>query len=607
MPTKIQLLIFLCTFAYLARGQTPSRAGKDYAVFFYVTKFQPGLDALPETKVECEQIEFELRTNYAVTTQLVANPSKAQILASLATYNRSLGPNDRVFYFFSMHGHYDEAANRGYLIAADGLARDEYGSSRLSYDELATYFARCSAKHLLVGLDACYSGAFGERYKSIPDAPLPSVEDDCQSSLRKGMNYQVRQFLCSGNKLSRTPAKSLFAARILEALRRGGEQGIVNFDYLEFYLKRIESPKAEVGYFGSHQVGGLYSFVQRGDCNGIIPPPPGPDGSQDLAAWRRAKQANTIAAFQEYRRNFPQGEFYQEALDAEKRLAGADLLNRENTDWEIAQEKNTIEAYQAYQRKWPQGRFYTAAAEAIKALTQPGDDLVLIRGGNFQMGCTSEQQDCSSDEKPVHSVTISDFYIGKYEVTQKLWQEIMGASPSYFKDCDQCPVEQVSWDDVQSFLQKLNAKYPGRNYRLPTEAEWEYAAREGGKAVLFGNGKNIINPSEINFDASAAYKKPYSIAGTYRQKTVPVGSLNSPNALGLHDMSGNVWEWCSDWKETYPSAAQNNPQGPSSGSYRVVRGGSWSYSPQNCRVASRFYYAPGNRNSGLGFRLARTP
>jgi formylglycine-generating enzyme len=297
MPTKIQLFVFLCAFAQLARAHPPSRAGKDYAVFFYVTKFQPGLDALPETEVESKLIEAELRTNFGVTTQLVPNPSKAQILASLATYNRSLGPEDRVFYFFSMHGHYDEAADRGYLIAADGQARDDYGSSRLSYDELATYFARCQAKHILVGLDACYSGAFGERSRSIPDEPLPAVQDDCQTRLKKGAQYKVRQFLCSGNRFTRTPAKSLFAARILEALRRGGEQGIVDFDYLEFYLKKIESPRAVVGYFGSHQQGGLYSFVQRGDCIGTIPRVPGPDNSQDLAAWRRAKQGNTIAAF----------------------------------------------------------------------------------------------------------------------------------------------------------------------------------------------------------------------------------------------------------------------------------------------------------------------
>ncbi|NUO02952.1 MAG: formylglycine-generating enzyme family protein, partial [Saprospiraceae bacterium] len=155
---------------------------------------------------------------------------------------------------------------------------------------------------------------------------------------------------------------------------------------------------------------------------------------------------------------------------------------------------------------------------------------------------------------------------------------------------------------------KINAKLPSgqKPYRLPTEAEWEYAARGGGKAVLFGNGKNIIDPKEINFNGSADYKKSYSVAGEYRQKTVPVGSLNSPNALGLHDMSGNVWEWCSDWYGAYPAGSQTNPTGPASGSYRVFRGGSWYVYPRYCRVAYRFGGTPDYRYSSVGFRLART-
>ncbi|MCB0577220.1 MAG: formylglycine-generating enzyme family protein, partial [Saprospiraceae bacterium] len=168
--------------------------------------------------------------------------------------------------------------------------------------------------------------------------------------------------------------------------------------------------------------------------------------------------------------------------------------------------------------------------------------LTLVKGGTFTMGCTKEQKDCEKNEKPAHEVTLSDFYIGKYEVTQRQWNYVMGKNPSRFKNCDDCPVEKVSWDDVQDFLKRLNAGLPAdqQPYRLPTEAEWEYAAREGGKAVLFGNGKNIIDPNEINFYATPSLKTSYSIAGTFRQKSVPVGSLNSPNALGLHDMSGNV-------------------------------------------------------------------
>ena len=236
------------------------------------------------------------------------------------------------------------------------------------------------------------------------------------------------------------------------------------------------------------------------------------------------------------------------------------------------------------------------------------DDFVLIEGDTFEMGCTGEQKNCGDDEKPVHQVTLSDFYIGKYEVTQRQWRMVMGSDPSYFKNCDDCPVEQVSWDDVQEFLKKLNQSLLAgqKPYRLPTEAEWEYAARGGGKAVLFGNGKNVADPAEMNFDGDWN-PRPYSIVGVDRGRTTPVGSFPA-NPLGLYDMTGNVWEWCSDWygSDYYASSPQTNPTGPASGSSRVVRGGSWSNYPQGCRVAYRVNDTPGDRSSDIGFRLARS-
>ena len=168
---------------------------------------------------------------------------------------------------------------------------------------------------------------------------------------------------------------------------------------------------------------------------------------------------------------------------------------------------------------------------------------------------------------------------------------------------DNLPVENVSWNDVQEYLKKLNAK-TFKNYRLPTEAEWEYAAREGGRRVRFGNGKDIANPSEINFNSSKDYKKDYSVVGVYREKTTPVGSFNA-NALGLYDMSGNVWEWCSDyWYSSYNSSAVSNPTGAATGSIRVLRGGCWDNYPRDCRAAGRSYSSPARRGSYLGFRVA---
>jgi len=218
---------------------------------------------------------------------------------------------------------------------------------------------------------------------------------------------------------------------------------------------------------------------------------------------------------------------------------------------------------------------------------------VLVQGGSFNMGCTSEQQGCDSDEKPVHRVTLGSYYIGQYEVTQAQWRAVMGNNPSNFKGCDQCPVEQVSWNDVQDFIRRLNER-TGQNYRLPTEAEWEFAARGGNNSQGYqyaGSG----NIGDVGWYGSNS-----------GSKTHPVGQKRA-NELGLYDMSGNVYEWCQDWKGDYSASAQTNPRGPSTGAYRVLRGGSWGDDPQGCRVAGRSGGVPGYRGDNLGFRLARTP
>ncbi|MBR7126769.1 MAG: formylglycine-generating enzyme family protein [Prevotella sp.] len=216
--------------------------------------------------------------------------------------------------------------------------------------------------------------------------------------------------------------------------------------------------------------------------------------------------------------------------------------------------------------------------------------MVKVSGGTFQMGATSEQgSDAYSDEK-VHQVTLSDYYIGETEVTQELWQAVMGSNPSYFTGSGLLPVEEVSWDDCQTFITKLNV-LTGMQFRLPTEAEWEFAARGGNSSQGYkSSGSN-------NIDDVAWY--------TYNSnsKTHEVGT-KAPNELGLYDMSGNVWEWCQDWADSYSSSAQTNPTGPTSGSHRVNRGGSRGSSAGSCRVSKRGSIGPGNRSDSLGLRLA---
>lgn len=214
--------------------------------------------------------------------------------------------------------------------------------------------------------------------------------------------------------------------------------------------------------------------------------------------------------------------------------------------------------------------------------------MVSVAGGTFQMGATAEQQNPNSDEKPVHRVTLSSYYIGQTEVTQALWEAVMGTNPSNFKGAD-LPVEKVSWDDCQTFIKKLNA-LTGQTFRLPTEAEWEYAARGGAKSKGYQySGSNNLGEVAWYTDNSGG-------------KTHAVGTKRA-NELGLYDMSGNVWEWCQDWYGSYSSSAQTNPQGASSGSNRVDRGGSWDNNAWNCRVAIRCWSSPGYRGYFLGLRL----
>ena len=211
------------------------------------------------------------------------------------------------------------------------------------------------------------------------------------------------------------------------------------------------------------------------------------------------------------------------------------------------------------------------------------NNMVYVSGGTFIMG-----GDESSDQTPTHSVTLSSYYICKYEVTQALWRAVMGSNPSKFKG-DNLPVEQVSWNDCQTFINRLNS-YTGRNFRLPTEAEWEFAARGGNYSRRYKySGSNYIGDVAWYTDNSG-------------NRTHPVGTKQA-NELGLYDMSGNVWEWCSDWYGSYSSYSQSNPTGATSGFGRVERGGNWCGLARYCCSSHRSYYAPGNSFDDLGLRL----
>jgi len=252
--------------------------------------------------------------------------------------------------------------------------------------------------------------------------------------------------------------------------------------------------------------------------------------------------------------------------------------------------------------------FYSSRLSASQTQSTPkeftnsiGMEFVLIPAGSFLMGGDINHERPDSDETPQHRVTISKpFYMGKYEVTQAQWVAIMEDNPSESKNPTD-PVTQVSWNEVQKFIERLNAKEGGKRYRLPTEAEWEYAARAGSTSkYFFGNDEGQLGQY-------AWYSKNSG------EKVHPVGQLK-PNAWGLYDVLGNVWEWVQDWydenyyarsPDTDPQGPDIDPQGPSTGMKRVVRGGSMGFDVRICRSANRASDAPDNGFSDLGFRLVR--
>ena len=232
-----------------------------------------------------------------------------------------------------------------------------------------------------------------------------------------------------------------------------------------------------------------------------------------------------------------------------------------------------------------------------------GQTFNLLPAGTFTMGSPSNEPGRDSDEGPQHQVRLTrPFYMQTTEVTQAQWETVMGSNPSYFSGCPTCPVGGVSWDDVQEFIAKMNTRGEG-TYSLPTEAQWEYGARAGSTTAFYNGGI-----TEYSNMYACEYDPNLDVIGWYcynsDDETHPVAG-KMPNAWGLYDMSGNVWEWCSDWyaSDYYANSPTDDPQGPSIGSGRVIRGGGWSYIAQICRLASRNLNNPAYGSSVIGIRL----
>ncbi len=533
-------------------------------------------------------------------------------------------PNDNLVIYFSSHG--ETVDDVGYWIPVE--AHPDRDDEFVSTYDLKSRLDAINSFHTFVIADACFSGSLFLSYKDLSAAGYET----------KRSRWGLAASHSRERALDGTPGEnSPFAAKLLKNLRENRENlGVQKLAAAVIEEVEAMTKKKQTPVFKPLDVKGDDSgqFVFRVKT------------SDEVFAWEATVRSNTAEAYDDYLERYPTGPHATKALEALKKLEKEALV------WVDTQRRETLSAYREYLLDYPNGQYRAQARNRIDELrkkgtgtpplmaeipkisvsaqpalsTSPTGSMVLIPAGTFNMGDVMGDKEFNNET--VHSVTLSDFLIGKHEVTFDEYDALCEAT-NRKKPKDegwgrsQRPVINVSWEDAvaycnwrskQESLQEaysisgstVTAHWQANGYRLPTEAEWEYAAREGGKKVRFGNGKDIADPKEINFAASASYKKEYSVVGEYRKKTVPVGSLNSPNSLGLHDMSGNVWEWCWDWYGEYPSEAQTNPKGPSTGSFRVLRGGSWSNDPQGCRVAFRVSLTPGYRYYDIGFRLART-
>jgi formylglycine-generating enzyme required for sulfatase activity len=307
----------------------------------------------------------------------------------------------------------------------------------------------------------------------------------------------------------------------------------------------------------------------------------------ELIFWNSIKDSTNPDDFKEYLKKYPNGEFVGLAANRLKTLEPAKSSpSPTSTNPNPNNPSSTTPGTTNPTSTNPSSTNSSSSTLPHTRTNQAGIEFVLVPPGSFMMGSTNG----AADEKPVHQVTISQsFYIGKYEVTQAQWQSVMGSNPSNFKDCGgNCPVEQVSWDDAQNFVNKLNESNDGFRYRLPTEAEWEYACRAGTTGDYAGT------LSEMAWYSENSGSKTHAVGG------------KQPNAWGLADMHGNVWEWCQDWyHETYYGAPTDGTAWVTGGEQkeRVLLGGSWDSPATNLRSALRNGDAPGDRNLHFGFRV----
>jgi len=545
------LLLPLCIFALGAAARAASKPGERYALVIGIDDYEAlgklktcRADAKALAKVLVENCAFP-RENVVLLTDDQEERKDVPTWGMMRVAAKQMATlperDDTVLIFFSGHG--VTVDGEGYLVPLDG---DGTGGIALSW--LKAQLGKCKARTKFLVLDACHAGSAAKGVGGI-------ARDVAKAS---GL---VMLLSCSANQVSypdEATGHSVFSQHLIAGLAGAADANkdkAITHDELFAHVKKrvnkwcLKTRKTQTPVlFG--EVAGPLTLAKLVEGKPFVLP----------GARGQPPRRGDVKAY---------------------------------ADW-------PFDAAEARRRQK-----VTAAALGVpveKTVDLGGGvklELVLIPAGEFLMGSPGTEDERDGDEGPQHRVRITNpFYIGKHEITQEQWERVMGSNPSHFKGAEN-PVEQVSWSDCQEFAKKLSAKFDGLTFALPTEAEWEYACR-AGTGTPFHTGETIAT-DQANYGGNYTYGGGRK--GVWRKKTAPVGSFR-PNAFGLFDVHGNVWEWCQDWyADNYPAGAQTDPTGPARGEYRVLRGGSWFSRPRFCRSATRRGVGPSNRRDSRGCRL----
>ena len=604
-------------------GANPAQAGAaGYHALVIGNNEYRTLPRLQTAEADAREVAAILKDAYGFETTLLLNATRQQIVSALGGYRRRLGPEASLLVYYAGHGINDKDADKAYWLPVDADRDDS--SNWIIADEITTALRVVPARHVLVVSDSCYSGTLTRGLgESLPPA------SEREQFIQRMMAGRSRTLMASGGDEPVADGggggrHSVFASALMRGLRDIDKPRFTAAELFRFYVEEPvagraqQTPEYNPLRNSGHESGDFVFVKLRPGAGGTAETAAAaaartPTGAVDasvfeLEFWNAIKDSSDPEEYEDYLRRYPNGNF---AEIARRRAAGRRGGNNTASAPPAARPTPTSRGAGSVSGPAPK------AGATFKNRT--GMELVYVPAGSFLMGSTDAEvqrafrttksykstavPEWFSDELPQRRVTFAaGFYIGRHEVTQAQWRAVMGNNPARFAGCDECPVENVSWNDAQVFLQRLNAQGDGFEYRLPTEAEWEYAAR-GGTTTSFSFGDKLAAAQ-----ANCGDTYPAS-AAKFPAKTVAVGSFPA-NGFGLYDMHGNVAEWVEDaHHDSYAGA-------PADGSawvdgrtavFRVVRGGSWERDPDLCRSARRRRRQPALAFDIIGLRVVAVP